>query len=374
MNPFETIRLGARFRAEVVHRGKTSLLEVDEAFEVAVAAVPCAATNLVATVRESGDGGIRTIEFLHMEGRIFRALRADYDPDVWTPDRCRRETPTIGLDYNNRIAGGFETSLLATPWRQVHIQAKDNGRRRAPKPSPHACREAGQLLEAFVARDLRLVDGVLFHETRSPVWSVDAYGDSSRVSATIPDLTRDPGTVLLDPRYSADDIHAALARSRRGEARATVEVHDGALLPATIAADAIASFCLSLYRKIVLLGFGHVEPRIVGEVMLLVDSVERALKHDETLASCYEGVERLATCGPDGIRTSGSLLNSSELVEAAKLFLLMKRTFPPTSIATENDDEMELEAFCLLEPHRAAARYSEGEKSRSTPPGLDVVV
>ena len=90
MPDFETVYLGAPFKADLRYRGGPKTVEVDEQFEVVIPSVSKADTTLVATV-ETIHG---PSEFRHIGGRLFRPLLDD-DGQGWTVSRLDEEPPPI---------------------------------------------------------------------------------------------------------------------------------------------------------------------------------------------------------------------------------------------------------------------------------------
>ncbi len=350
MSDFETVLLRAPYKVELRYRNGLNRVVVDEAFEILIETVSAQDARRAAMIKKRVRGREdHRIDFVNIGGRLFRPYIDQEKRDFWTAERCRRDPPLFGLDDAWGAYGG-RTTLLGSPFRPIEIDTTDQERRRARKAAPEAREQAERRLRSVAGRGLRFVDGVLFQETRSPAWSTgaidwsDVRGWSQDVSACIPDLTIAPGLTLIDPRHSPERIHEVLAEmGHAGQWESTIEIDDPSLLPATVEADALASFCLWLYDLMSETDVRYFDRRFLGEVVNLIGVSEEAIRDGDSLDPCYAAVERLAGWR-DYVNQGGPFDDIEHHMvtpaKAAQDFLDLKRALPPAA-ARPSDDEVD---------------------------------
>jgi hypothetical protein len=121
MPDFATVRIRVPYRAEVFYRAERRHLDVDQHFDVPIAAVARADATLVARVRRRDlYGKTEAIDFLGVDGGLFRPFLVEDEDGPWTADRCRIVIP---FPYPARpaIAGGSKIRLTRRPPQRGHI-------------------------------------------------------------------------------------------------------------------------------------------------------------------------------------------------------------------------------------------------------------
>ena len=99
MPDFETVRIRAPYDAQAVYRGETRHFSVDETFEVPMVALSRADAKPVAMIhRHNVRGPTEWINFVDVEGKLFRPFLVDDMDILWTPHRCCNHAPIVRLD------------------------------------------------------------------------------------------------------------------------------------------------------------------------------------------------------------------------------------------------------------------------------------
>ncbi len=342
MPDFQTLVVRAPYWAEFVLGRKRERIEVDEPIEAPIESWSLQDTTRAALVKlPKPNSDDHWIDFLDAGGRLFRPFIDDYKPGLWTVERCRNDPPQMAFD----MAWGFgiaRTTLLGSPFRaSSSVDVPEHYRRRARRAAPEALAEARQCAEAHIARGLIFVDGVLYQETRTPGWAV-CTPDVSEVSACLPDLTRDPGLTLIDPRHPIGEIDEMLAPLGYDERMDTIQVVEPSLLPATTEADALASLCVHVQQRLSDLDLRQVDRKFFVGWVSLMDDVERALRDDQPLDGCYAAIERLAEwVNPAPIipETEDVDVRMQFMSDAAQHFLAIRRRFPPLDAAPVDEHD-----------------------------------
>ncbi len=322
MPNFENVILGAPFEAEFVFRGERRRVVVDDQFEIVIPSLARADAPLAATV----DSPAGRHEFRHVDGRLFRPFLDD-DGETWTVDRLNEEPPpTFRLDRRWRFAWAPRTSLLGSPWRPWREIAPEGRRARARKAAPQSHAMVGAELQAAAGRGLRFVDGVLHQETRTPSWLIGAPGGST--FPAFPDRLDEPGLTLVDPRLPRAKVSDCAAEMGYPDVAGMIDVRNPSLLPDTVEADALASCCLWLCKRLCDQSNEDYEPGLMREAQELVYAAEQAIRDGTSLDGRYRLIEKLAAQDTTPRTAMG-----------AKHFPELRRLLPPLTCGQAPIDE-----------------------------------
>lgn len=340
MPNFENVFLGAPCTALVVFCGKRRELLFDDYFEVCIPSLSKSDTRLAATMRLDLLWEAKDIEFREIEGRLFRPFLAGDestwgDKQPWTVERLNEQPPpTIRLDPEWRATKALRTTLLGSPFRPWKYDITEAERQRGRRSAPRASEEARARLAAVAAKGLRFVDRVLFQETRTPGWTVAAVGGQARPA--MPDMIDRPGITLIDPRRAPDEVQERLRALGYEMSGGSMEMHAPSLLPDTIEADALASLCVRMFKRLSRGKLDDYDPRKLAEALDLLRAAETAIRDGTPLDDCYHHVERLASPGSgEPADVEG---NWDDVTDAARQFLELKRLLPPLPHRIPVDD------------------------------------
>jgi len=241
MPDFEKFKLGAPVKAQYRFRGDDRHAEVDGHFDVVVPSISKSETNLVAKLARKD----KALEYRQIEGRLFRPF-FEFDTPFWTLHDLRNvKPPTVqGLPLRGMNLHR-ETPLMGSPW--LHWEpsgndATDAARTLVRKLAPQAWEAVESRLQGAAASGLRLVDGMLFQETRSPAFGVNP--SEPMIKPMMPDGRDVHFSVLVNPRLSTRDLSAVAWRAEKRLDCGSLQILEPSLLPDTVPRDAVAAFAM----------------------------------------------------------------------------------------------------------------------------------
>gem|GEM_PF-6641028 len=327
MPDFETVKLRAPYWARIPDRaGDIRRTWIEDEFELVVPSVSRTDMTLVAQAVHTGKYAKEVHEFFHAEGRLWRPLRHPLIRGELSKRSIQEMPPIVCLSPERAFTRHSRLPFLTSPLRPELNESTDLMRRRGRKLAPDAFEQTAHLV-AGLSDKLRLVDDILFQETRSPAWSIPP--DDLGVRAVLPDYHEDLG-FLVDARYGED----VLGEHRVIGQLDAVRVLEPSLLPDTVEADALAAFCLMLHKEAINAKPDGFDPRFQAEVDLLMKEALGAFEADMSIAHCYQTIERLAEwddCdGPgDGLMAAPAYL--------AAAFRQHLAEFPPLALSAGDD-------------------------------------
>jgi len=301
MPDFEKIRIGARVKAEFPFRGEIKNAEVDGFFDVVIPSLTTADTTLVAVLMNDR----RKLEYRHFDGKLFRPmLQAGFAP--WKLGDERHSRPPVVNGAPFRIMGNYrETPLLASPWLDWMPENEDVSeamRARVKRAAPEAWDAVGRGMTSLASRGLRLIDGVLFHETRAPGWGIKADGVARiAIKPAMVDAIEGLPHLLLDARIAPPDLRA-IGRRLNAQVPDGLRVLEPSLLPDTVESDCIAAFALWAYGKVSGVPVGGFDIDRLSDVLGFVGAAEKMAREGLPPTDCLERLEWIVQRDRDGAR------------------------------------------------------------------------
>lgn len=339
MPDFVKLRLGAPVKAEFEFRSELKQVEVDGHFEVVVPMVPVGDTVLVAVVERDR----KRIPYRLIGERLFRPMTRLMDGEAHMADNVNpRRMPKVVAAPIRRI-GARRTPLLGSPWLEWEPegQVTDALRDRVRKVAPQAWRDAATRLQEASTRGLRVVDGVIFRETRAPAWGFTHSTDL--IAGAIPDTQRRLPSVLIDPRIPNASLRAFARETGQFVARESFRVLEPSLLPDTFEADALSAFGLGLLDRVGHSRVSEYDVDALIDILALFQRIENAVSRSLPFEDCYSGIERLADRRIEEDRIQYQHEVTSNLIASAAFsFSMLRLRFPaPARIPAPDSEEAE---------------------------------
>ena len=163
-----TVNFRAPYKARITRAGATREHDVEDVFPVAVKVADRAdVVPVVTLVREEPDKNDEpTVPFVEIDGRLFRPFSVKETGGTWTPGRCAKTPPLLGLAQTRPLGRKWETRLGVSPFHPVDMESPDNLRRRARGADPERVAGAHRRLQALADR-MRIVDGAVPRDART---------------------------------------------------------------------------------------------------------------------------------------------------------------------------------------------------------------
>ena len=342
MQTYETIRVETPYKSAVARAGENREGDAVAAFDVIVPAVPRSDVKLAARAHvRINDEDRRWVDFVDIDGSLFRPYLVEGQPQDWTLDARHRSPPRFCLDgaWGTR---GNRTMLMGSPFRPPEtIQKRTLVRTR--RSDEQVREETERRICALAAEGLRIVDGTLYQQTRTPGWA--PFDRGTILIPIIPDLTTDRPLTLIDPRHSPEKIDAAARRISLQVGRGEIEVHDATLLPATIEDDAVGAFCLHTHGWFAKHNLEYFNRDFMTDLFALMRNAETAIRDGADLLDCYTAIDLMrAWERPDDSDLHGAERFVSKAGRNAALFLHLKEQLPPLPKIAPPADEADVEA------------------------------
>jgi hypothetical protein len=141
MPDFESLFVRVPYEADIVFGRKRRRVRIDEAIEIPIMALVGGDTKPDLLVKTPHADDSIWLNYVDVEGRLFRPFLERGKRHLWTPERCRGDPP--GMDFGSSWGSNCaRTTMLGSPFRPSYVDVPAAHRRQARRRAPDALGEA----------------------------------------------------------------------------------------------------------------------------------------------------------------------------------------------------------------------------------------